>query len=149
MIVGLYSTLRTTWASPMTMQVGANVRRKHAHGGGVAVSYLGYEAPQNIRGDGYRLRRAGINSRWILGTVSMRREGRLRATRTLPSRPLRRSTTAGIALTKVGGVSSMISSSLAHGLRRPGRLRFAAKGHAWVSATDVAGHGQGMGDDGR
>lgn len=134
--------------------MGANVR-KHAHGESVAmISYLGYEAPQNIAevtDIGYARRGADKLAGFLDGLDASRERGAGDAHITVASHSYG-STTAGIALTKVnsGVVDDLIQfGSPGSGVQDVSEFKL-EKGHAWVSATDYwQDMVQGMGDDGR
>lgn len=134
--------------------MGANVR-KHAHGESVAmISYLGYEAPQNIAevtDIGYARRGADKLAGFLDGLDASRERGAGDAHITVASHSYG-STTAGIALTKVdsGVVDDLIQfGSPGSGVQDVSEFKL-EKGHAWVSATDYwQDMVQGIGDDGR
>ena len=130
--------------------------QKHAPGEGVAiVSYLGYEAPQNIAevtDIGYARRGADKLSGFLNGLDASREAGPAGDAHISVAGHSFGSTTAGIALTKVnsGVVDDLIQfGSPGSGVQDVSEFKL-EKGHAWVSATDYKQDiVQGMGDDGR
>lgn len=130
--------------------------QKHAPGEGVAiVSYLGYEAPQNlaeVADIGYARRGADKLSGFLNGLDASREAGPAGDAHISVAGHSFGSTTAGIALTKVnsGVVDDLIQfGSPGSGVQDVSEFRL-EKGHAWVSATDYKQDMvQGIGDDGR
>ena len=130
--------------------------QKHAPGDGVAiVSYLGYEAPQNIAevaDIGYARRGADKLSGFLNGLDASREAGPAGDAHISVAGHSFGSTTAGIALTKVnpGVVDDLIQfGSPGSGVQDVSEFKL-EKGHAWVSATDYKQDMvQGIGDDGR
>lgn len=130
--------------------------QKHAPGEGVAiVSYLGYEAPQNlaeVADIGYARRGADKLSGFLNGLDASREAGPAGDAHISVAGHSFGSTTAGIALTKVnpGVVDDLIQfGSPGSGVQDVSEFKL-EKGHAWVSATDYKQDMvQGIGDDGR
>ena len=130
--------------------------QKHAPGEGVAiVSYLGYEAPQNIAevaDIGYAQRGANKLSGFLNGLDASREAGPAGDAHISVAGHSFGSTTAGIALKQVnpGVVDELIQfGSPGSGAQDVSEFRL-EKGHAWVSATDYKQDMvQGIGDDGR
>lgn len=134
--------------------MGANVR-KHAHGEEVAmVSYLGYDAPQNVV-EVASIKKANAGAKQLAGFFNgmhaSREYGAGDAHVTAVTHSYG-STTGGKALTMIdeGAVDDLIQfGSPGSGVQDVSELKI-PKGHAWVSATtrwqDMV---QGIGDDGR
>lgn len=134
--------------------MGENAQR-YTNGGSVAmISYLGYEAPQDIAqvtDIGYARKGADKLAGFLNGLDASRERGAGDAHITVAGHSYG-STTAGIALTKVndGVVDDLIQfGSPGSGVQDVSEFNL-PKGHAWVSATDYKQDMvQGMGDDGR
>lgn len=134
--------------------MGENAQR-YTNGGSVAmISYLGYEAPQDIAqvtDIGYAQKGADKLAGFLNGLDASRERGAGDAHITVAGHSYG-STTAGIALTKVndGVVDDLIQfGSPGSGVQDVSEFNL-PRGHAWVSATDYKQDMvQGMGDDGR
>ena len=134
--------------------MGENAQR-YTNGGSIAmISYLGYEAPQDIAqvtDIGYARKGADKLAGFLNGLDASRERGAGDAHITVAGHSYG-STTAGIALTKVndGVVDDLIQfGSPGSGVQDVSEFNL-PKGHAWVSATDYKQDMvQGMGDDGR
>lgn len=134
--------------------MGENAQR-YTNGGSVAmISYLGYEAPQDIAqvtDIGYAQKGADKLAGFLNGLDASRERGAGDAHITVAGHSYG-STTAGIALTKIndGVVDDLIQfGSPGSGVQDVSEFNL-PRGHAWVSATDYKQDMvQGMGDDGR
>ena len=154
-VPGLYSNVATNLGKydDDAKVMGANVR-KHSNGESVAmVSYLGYEAPQNIAevaDIGYAQKGADKLAGFLNGLDASREAGPAGDAHISVAGHSFGSTTAGIALTKVnpGVVDDLIQfGSPGAGVQDVSEFKL-EKGHAWVSATDIEqDRVQGMGDD--
>ena len=156
-VPGLYSNVATNLGKydDDAKVMGANVR-KHSNGESVAmISYLGYEAPQNIAevaDIGYAQKGADKLAGFLNGLDASREAGPAGDAHISVAGHSFGSTTAGIALTKVnpGVVDDLIQfGSPGSGVQDVSEFKL-EKGHAWVSATDYKQDMvQGIGDDGR
>ena len=154
-VPGLYSNVATNLGKydDDAKVMGANVR-KHSNGESVAmISYLGYEAPQNIAevaDIGYAQKGADKLAGFLNGLDASREAGPAGDAHISVAGHSFGSTTAGIALTKVnpGVVDDLIQfGSPGAGVQDVSEFKL-EKGHAWVSATDIEqDRVQGMGDD--
>ena len=152
-VPGLYSNVATNLGKydDDAKVMGANVRK---HSNGVAmISYLGYEAPQNIAevaDIGYAQKGADKLAGFLNGLDASREAGPAGDAHISVAGHSFGSTTAGIALTKVnpGVVDDLIQfGSPGAGVQDVSEFKL-EKGHAWVSATDIEqDRVQGMGDD--
>lgn len=154
-VPGLYSNVATNLGKydDDAKVMGANVR-KHSNGESVAmVSYLGYEAPQDlaeVTNISYAEKGAKNLSGFLNGLDASREAGPAGDAHISVAGHSFGSTTAGIALTKVnpGVVDDLIQfGSPGAGVQDVSEFKL-EKGHAWVSATDIEqDRVQGMGDD--
>ena len=155
-VPGLYSNVAKNldYYDDKASIMGANVR-KHAHGEEVAmVSYLGYDAPQNIP-EAMMIRKANAGAKQLAGFFNgmhaAREYGAGDAHVTAVTHSYG-STTGGKALTMTdeGAVDDLIQfGSPGSGVQSVDEFHL-EKGHAWVSATDKAQDWvQGLGDDWR
>lgn len=155
-VPGLYSNVANnlTDYDSRAKIMGDNVR-KYTHSDNVAmISYLGYEAPQDIAqvtDIGYARKGADKLAGFLNGLDASRERGAGDAHITVAGHSYG-STTSGMALTKVndGVVDDLIQfGSPGSGVQDVSEFNL-PKGHAWVSATDYKQDMvQGIGDDGR